>query len=418
MKKICLTLVGIYLLFTTSFAQQFQRDTSEYKSTKLSLDEVNLVSGYNIQDGNHSAVTGGIGTQKLNDISNVLELKFMNWGRYNDNKYTLGIELGIDHHTSASQAYISKTGASKTGGTRIYPSLNWQVEKENKSTIGFGLSYSTEYNYHSIGASFLLGKASKNNNTEVTFKGQAFIDRVTMIEPSEFAPKAVAGSVSTYTTASGRVIHTRSGASSDDIPTRPRNTFAGSLTLSRVVNKNFQAALIADVVEQNGLLSLPFHRVYFNASNDTAKIENLPANRLKIPVALRMNYFVGDKFILRAYYRYYTDNWGVKAHTASLEIPCKLSPFVSVAPFYRYYIQTAADYFAPYKEHSLSDKYFTSNYDLSAFDAHYAGINLRITPQKGVLGLRFFNMLEIRYGHYMQSTGLRGDNIGLNLKFK
>jgi hypothetical protein len=31
----------------------------------LKLDEINIVSAYYAQDGNHSAVTGGIGTEKL-----------------------------------------------------------------------------------------------------------------------------------------------------------------------------------------------------------------------------------------------------------------------------------------------------------------------------------------------------------------
>jgi hypothetical protein len=417
MKKICLTVVGIFILFGAAFSQQFEQDTSEYKNRNLKLDEVNLVSGYYNQDGSHSAVTGGIGTQKLNDISNILELKFMKWGNLNDNKYTFGIELGVDHHTAASQAYISKTGASKAYGTRIYPSINWQVEKENRTTIGFGLSYSSEFNYHSYGANFTLGKASKNNNREITFKAQAFIDKVTMIEPTELIPQVVHTSPTTYTTASGRVV-TSGGSGSSGLPTSPRNTFSGSLTLSQVVNKNFQLALITDVVTQNGLLSLPFHRVYFNYNKDTAKIENLPNNRLKIPLAMRLNYFAGDKIIIRTYYRYYTDNWGVKAHTASIEIPYKITPSVSLAPFYRYYIQTAASYFAPYKEHLLTDKYYTSNYDLSAFSAQYIGFNFRITPVNGVFKIPFFNMAEIRYGHYIQSTGLHAENIGLNLRFK
>lgn len=419
MKKICLTLVGIYLLFTVAMAQRFNPDTVSYKSQKLKLEEVNLVSGYYKQDGNHSAVTGGIGTQKLNDISNVIDLKFVKVDDFTGNKYTLGLEAGVDHHTAASQAYISKTGASSPQGTRVYPSLNWKVEKPNKTTVGFGVSYSTEFNYHSYGVNFTLGKTSKNGNTDVTFKAQAFFDKVTLIEPSEFAPKVAAGTVSTYTTASGRTISTRSGASEDGIPKSPRNTFSGSLTLSQVVNKNMQVALITDAVAQNGLLSLPFHRVYFNYSGkDTAKIENLPSTRFKLPIGLRMNYFAGDKFIFRTYYRYYTDNWGVTAHTASLEIPYKVSPFVSISPFYRYYVQTAAKYFAPYKEHLLSETYYTSNYDLSAFTSQYMGVNIRITPKKGVLGIHYFNMIELRYGHYVQTTGLNADNIGINLRFK
>ena len=420
MKKICLTAVGIFILFAAVFSQRYEKDTTGYKSETLKLEEVNLISGYYNQDGNHSAVTGGIGTQKLNDISNVLELKFVKWDNFTNNKYTLGIEAGVDHHTAASQAYISQTGASKPYGTRVYPSMNWKVEKPNHATVGFGLAYSGEYNYHSYSANFLLGKASQNNNREVSFKAQAFFDKVTMLLPSELIPKATPGTISTYTTASGRVRSYGSGGDDGNlIPTSPRKTFSGSLTLSQVVNKNFQLALVSDVVAQKGLLSLPFHRVYFNTSGkDTAKVENLPDTRLKIPMALRMNYFLGDKVIFRTYYRYYTDNWGVKAHTASLEIPYKVSPFVSVTPFYRYYVQTAAKYFAPYKVHQLADQYYTSNYDLSAFTSQFVGVNIRITPEKGVFHIPYFSMVEFRYGHYFQSTGLVANNVGINLRFK
>jgi hypothetical protein len=416
MKKICLSVVGLFLLFVSGFSQG-NPDTSTYKSKKLKLDEVNLVSGYYHQDGNHSAVTGGIGTQKLSDVSNIIELKFINWGGANgNNKYTLETAVGIDYHTSASQAFVSQTGASKPNGTRFYPSVNWKVEQANKLTIGGGLSYSSEFNYHSIGLNFLAGKISRDENTEVTFKAQAFLDRVTLIEPSEFAPKPSDGNVSTYTTASGNVITSYSRASSSNIPTSPRNTFSGSLTLSHVLNKNFQLAVIADAVAQQGYLGLPFHRVYFkDGGTNLEKIENLPGSRFKLPIGIRANWFATDKLIFRTYYRYYTDNWGIRSHTASIELPYKLSPFVSVAPFYRYYTQTAAYYFAPYQEHLSTDTYYTSNYDLSAFKSHYAGLNFRFTPEKGIF---IFDMIELRYGHYFQTTGLHGDNVGLNIRFK
>ena len=416
MKKICLTVVGMYCMFLSAFSQYQVLDTNEYRNQKLHLEEINLVSGYYNQDGNHSAVTGGIGTQKLSDVSNIIELKFVQWDNMTHNKYSLDFEGGVDHHTAASQAFVSKTGASKQGGTRIYPSLNWKVEKENKTTIGFGLSYSNEFNYHSYGANFQWGKASKNNNTEVSFKAQAFFDQVTLIEPSEFAPKVTPGVISTYTTASGRVVTTSSSASSSKIPTSPRTTFSGSLILSQVVNKDVQVALITDAVAQQGLLSLPFHRVYFN--NDSARIENLPGTRFKFPVGIRLNYFMGDKVIIRSYYRFYSDSWGIVSHTASIEVPYKVTPFVSLAPFYRFYSQTASVYFAPYQAHVLSDKYYTSNYDLSAFTSQFIGLNVRLTPKNGVFHMPFFNMIELRYGHYIQTTGLLADNIGVNLRFK
>ena len=416
MKKICLTVVGFYFMLLSAFSQRYDADTTSYKSRKLKLDEVNLVSGYYNQDGNHSAVTGGIGTQKLNDVSNIIDLKFVKWDASN-NKYSLNFEAGIDHHTAASQAYISKSGASKPYGTRIYPSVNWQVEKNNGISYGFGASFSNEFNYHSYGLNFSLGKISKNKNTEINFKGQAFFDKVTLIEPSELIPKVIPTSITTYTTASGNVITSGGDSHKAHIPKTPRNTFSASLTLSQVVNKNFQFALITDAVAQNGFLSLPFHRVYFQ-DQDSAKIENLPDTRFKLPLGVRLNYFLGDKIIFRTYYRYYTDNWGIQAHTASLEIPYKVSPFVSISPFYRYYVQTASPYFAPYKTHLTSDTWYTSNYDYSAFTSQYFGVNFKITPKKGVFNIPSFNTIEIRYGHYLQTTGLQANNIGISLKFK
>lgn len=63
MKKISLTLIGLYILLLNAFSQTI-KDSSLYKARPLRLDEVNIVSSYYTQDGNHSAVTGGIGTEK------------------------------------------------------------------------------------------------------------------------------------------------------------------------------------------------------------------------------------------------------------------------------------------------------------------------------------------------------------------
>ena len=126
--------------------------SANYRNRKLKLEETNLVSGYYQQDGEHSAITGGVGTQQLTDVSNVIQLRFVKWDA-RERKKSFDAEFGLDHHTSASMAWISKTGASNTGSTRIYPSLNWKTEDESKGrTIGWGLALSNEYHYKSLGA--------------------------------------------------------------------------------------------------------------------------------------------------------------------------------------------------------------------------------------------------------------------------
>lgn len=413
MKKLFLSTIAMYLMMMHAFSQSTSNDSTVYESKPLKLDEINLVSSYYTQTGSHSAVTGGIGTEKVTDISNGLELKFVGWDA-NKYKHTLTAGLGIDHHTSASAAYVSKSGASKTGGSRVYPSLNWSMENQTKGTsFGAGLYYSAEYNYHSFGIDVEYSKKTHTNG-EFSAKVNAFLDKVTLIYPSELVPNTTSsGGGTVYTTASGNTVG--GGSESSNIPTNPRNTLSGSFTFEQIINKRLQGSITMDLVGQNGYLGLPFHRVYFSDASE--QVEKLPDTRFKLPVGARLNYFIGDNIILRSYYRYYIDNWGLSAHTASLEVPVKITPFFSVAPFFRYYTQTAAKYFAPYAQHAPTDAFYTSNYAYSAFNSNFFGVNVRIAPPKGLFNSKL-SSLEIRYGHYSQTTDLLSDVLSMEFKFK
>lgn len=403
MKKICLVTAGIFLSLFASFAQTTPKDSTQYKSRKLTFEEANLVSSYYKQDGNNSAVTGGIGTEKLTDISNSIDLKFVRWDKRN-RKHTLDAEIGFDHYTSASSDNVNPntmSGASHAD-TRIYPSLNWSMENEkNGSTFGGGISFSNEFDYKSIGVNLLFAQKTKNRSGEFTAKFQAYLDKLKYILPYELRQNGGGG-----------------GGDDDDehYPSKSRNSFSGSLSYSQIINQRLQIMFIADMIHQQGYLGLPFHRVY--TDNNTVLVENLPSTRLKIPLGFRANYFLGDKLVLRSFYRYYKDDWGLAAHTVQLESSIKITPFFSVTPFYRYYTQTAVDYFAPVFTHKSSEQYYTSNYDLSKFNSNFYGAGFRISPPKGVLGIKRLNMLELRYGHYAKDNGMKSDIISLNLKFK
>ncbi|MEO8885122.1 MAG: DUF3570 domain-containing protein [Mucilaginibacter sp.] len=436
MKKKYLTIIGFVLICRlnsqaqvktdttfksapTSIFQDLDTDTDSYYPSTLKVDEINLVSSYYNQNGDHSAVTGGIGTEKVTDFSNGLDLK-LSWYGQPKHKNTLSFGLGVDHHTSASAAYVSTSGASKTGGSRIYPSVDWTIENEAKgSSFGLGTYYSGEYNYKSFGADLHFSQKTNDKNGEFGMKLQAYLDHVTLIYPSELIPKStvVTSSGPTYiTTASGNRVLSGDESSAPSIPTSPRSTFTASMSYLQMINSRLQVMFLADVVGQIGYLSLPFHRVYFTNGNDA--VEKLPSSRFKLPMGFRANYFLGDNIILRSYYRYYFDNWGSRANTANLEIAYKITPFFSVSPFYRYYDQSAAKYFAPYAQHNSADAYYTSNYEYAKFTSQFFGIGFRIAPPKGVLGWQGLHDLEIRYGHYSQTTNLTSDVISLALGFK
>jgi len=398
MRKLSLTVIGMYATLLAAFSQN-SSDSSLYKNKKLSFDEVDFVSGYYHQNGNNSAVTGGIGSEKLSDFANTIELKL---SRY-DNKFrrhSFNFELGIDHYSSASSDKIDPSTISSPShaDTRFYPSLGWTTENGNKRTT-FGLtgSFSKEFDYKSYGLGASFTKASKDNNRELTVKLQTYFDNWSVIYPIELR-------AASDQTGNGIQGHS------------PRNSYNGSFSISQIINQNFQVLIIAEPSYQSGLLATKYQRVFFTDGSELT--ETLPDTRMKIPIGIRANYFLGDRIIIHSFYRYYQDNWGLKAHTIDLELPLKITPFASVSPFYRFYSQNAVDYFAPFGQHNTSEKYFTSDYDLSKFTSQFFGAGIRLAPPKGILGVQRLNSIDLRYGYYQRSNGLHANEISLHLKVK
>jgi hypothetical protein len=396
MKKLFLSVIGMYLTMLAAFSQGGPKTDSAYKPRKLTFEEANLVSSYYRQDGNNSAVTGGIGSEKLTDFSNSIDLKLNMYDR-RLRKHSFTAEIGIDHYTSASSDKIdpSTLSSASHADTRFYPSLSWTMENESKGTaIGSAVSFSSEFDYKSFGANINFAKKTGNRSGEFSAKAQAYFDQVSLIYPVEL----------------------RTNQHEDDYATTGRNSFSGSLGWSQIINRQLQISLEGELVYQQGYLGLPFHRVYF--TDNSVHVENLPSTRLKIPLGFRANYFIGDRFIVRTWYRNYHDDWGVNSNTIQVETVVKLTPFFSVTPFYRFYQQGATRYFAPYGLHSATDTYYTSNYDLSRFNSNFFGAGFRIAPPEGILKIQRLNSLEVRYGHYQKTTGMNSDILSMNLKFR
>lgn len=409
-----------------------QEKDSLYEARKLKIDEINFVSGYYTQEGDHSSIGGGKGDEALNNISNAIQVRLLK----NSEKFEhrLDVSVAVDHHTSASTKLINavpdgesttiytgkinaKTAASsgtsgvsgassKFIGWRIYPSINYFVKNlEKNTTYGIGAYYSREFDYQSIGGELSFVKASQDNNSEFSVKAMAFFDQRLEILPIELRPN--------YT---GKVANKEENddenEGGENYKLWNKNSYSVNFAYSKIINPRLQMSLLADFAYQDGLLSIPYNRVYF--TNNTVSNERLPMKRMKIPLGMRLNYFLGETFIFRTYYRYFFDDWGIKAHTAQLEIPVKISPFFSVSPFYRYHNQTGNDYFKPYGTHNPGEKYYSSDYDLASFSSQNIGMNFHYLP----LESKIFKSLDFRYSFYKRNEGLSAHNLTLAISFK
>ncbi|MCA8830051.1 DUF3570 domain-containing protein [Hymenobacter pini] len=368
--------------------------------------EVNILGSYYQQDGVHGAVQGGKGTEYLTDVTPTIILNIPL-----DTVSRLTANIGADFYASAStdridgvEGYYLSTPSSHDA--RYHADLGYSRENKAKHRIvGFGAGVSKEYDYFSVNVAGSWSKASQDGNRELSVAGQVFIDQAKLIYPVELR--------------TGQML----------VPTDKRQSYNLNLVYSQVISQRLQVAVSTELVYQHGLLSTPFHRVYFQ-NTTLPKVEQLPQQRFKYPVGLRLSYYATDFVQLRGFYRFYNDNFGIQAHTLELETPLKITPFFVAYPFYRYHTQTAAKYFAPYAQHTLQDEYYTSDYDLSNFSANKYGLGLRYSPVYGLSRFKTpfkdaqggrkvakFKSLDVRYAYYQRNVNFHANIISFDMAF-
>ncbi len=364
--------------------------------TRQSID-MNILFSYYDQDGNNSAVTGGRGTEKLTDYSSTITFYVPL-----DTVTSVTAAASLNYYTSASSDNIDTRKSSPSrNDTRSSIDMGYNKEQPQKRTnysLYAGGSIETDYLSSYVGSGF--GKMSKNKNRSIDLTLKTYFDTWQMIFPDELRTTG-----------------------QNSLGTNKRRTFLLSSVYEQTLTKNLQLAVMLDLVGQQGLLSTPFHRVFFNENDltppDEVRVERLPQYRIKIPLGFRLNYYPLDRLVLRGYYRFYVDTWGVISSTISIEAPIKLTPQLSIYPFYRFYTQTAANYFAPYAAHDPTDEFYTSDFDLSGFNSHKVGGGIKYSPL-WKLGKRYgmLKSIAIRYAHYRRTNGLVANMVTGSITFR
>lgn len=387
------------LIFSLAAFQLSAQEGYQMKSNNTDEIDANFLFGYYQQDGDNGAVTGGIGTEELTDFSSLFIVNVPL-----DSINSLSLSLGADFYTSASTDNIDNNVSSASSkDLRAYGNLGYSRKNLRKGeTYGVGLGFSTEYDYNSVSGRISYAKEWNEGNSELSLNAQAFVDRWDLIYPVEIRSEV-----------------------NGTLASPNRQSYNVQATYSQVLGKRVQMSISGEAIYMKGLLSTPFHRVYFS-DQTLPDIERLPDSRLKIPVGIRVNYFPIDGLVLRSYYRYYWDDFGVKAHTVSLETPIKVSNSWTLSPFYRYSTQSAADYFAPFATHTSTEPFYTSDFDLSELTSHKFGLGIGYSPLYGIgrakipfsKRLLVLDKLQIRSAYYTRSTGLKAFLISLDLGFK
>ncbi|MBS0001009.1 MAG: DUF3570 domain-containing protein [Cyclobacteriaceae bacterium] len=375
-----------YLIFgSIAFYSYFARsqDTSS-PPEKIDKTEIEILFHHYLQDGNHSAVTGGTGTEKLTVFSPGLYIK------RTAGRNTYALKGGVDVISSASTDNIDYvvSSASKRDA-RGYEQLDFSRSfSGDKLILGGGAGFSIESDYFSRAIRLNAEYLPSHKMCTYFLNVQMFFDDLRwgrlkeplkLIYPSELRYK-------------------------EWFDIYRRNTYAFNSGLTQIIGKRNVIGIFFEFSFQSGLLSTPFHRVYF-ADNSLA-VENLPTSRTRTAFGFKWNSFIGGNVILKNRVDYYSDDFRIRGAGFDHETVIKISPRISMGPHFRFYLQNGSRYFAPYSEHPPDETFFTSDYDLSEFQTYLLGLNAKYSPN-GYLGKNLlFNHLTFRYSYFSRTDNL------------
>lgn len=475
---IIVLLLAILYVPLSAAAQDTDSDAS-FKRRVLEATEISILTSYYGQDGDRAAVTGGIGSEDLTDVATYVNLSIpvksdgvlsvsgtvsaytsasssnLNpWSGIGDDDDDDDGDLVGFNGAITGTPWVASSGASRQDvWTNV--TVDYSHSSDDRNTIVSGnASFANEYDYVSFGFGAGVAKVFKNKNTELDLSGTVYLDTWKPEYPIEIRSYVKNRNINAGILAGVDILDQNGNAVDKNATTawRPfksslvddssRNTYALSLSLSQILTKSTQASVFTDPTFQSGWLANPMQRVYFadrdnfyvgdaddiaNYTNDQNQgvfqladdIERLPDSRYKLPIGVRLNQYVNEWLVLRSFYRYYADDWGLTSSTISMELAIKLTYKFTLYPSYRYYTQSAVDYYAPYNENVSTSEYYTSDNDLSAYDANQFGLGVKYTDIFASSRIWSFGIKELTldYNHYSRNTSLSSNIISFGANF-
>jgi len=469
----------LYILILLPFwmSAQEKQDTI-YKKRVLETTELDILTSFYTQNGDHAAVTGGIGTEELRDYATNINISIP----VNDDD-VLTIDGTVSAYTSASSSnlntfsgaskgeinddrppsqsmkltgtpWLASTGASKSD-VWLNANVNYSHSSDNRNNVySGGISVSNEFDYSSLGTNISYLSLFNQQNTSLNLGAKIYIDKWKPVYPSEIRTYfQTGGNLNALNfnnvdilDQNGQVINKNGNnrwrvTANELIIDKSRNTYTFTLSFSQILSKRMQVSLISEMTLQKGWLANPLQRVYFadrpnfyignpnaipyytDKSNTSVfqladDIERLPHSRTKFPFGVRWHYYINENLVVKTYYRYYFDDWGLQSHTFNIELPIKIGMNWTFYPDYRYYTQTGIKYFAPYETHISTEKFYTSDYDLAPFTANQFGLGIKykdITTHNRLFGLGIKN-ISINYHYYLRNNNFNAHIISLGTK--
>lgn len=171
------------------------------------------------------------------------------------------------------------------------------------------------------------------------------------------------------------------------------------ISISQVLTKKMLLSLNYDAVTDEGYLQNPYRNVLvLNDPNDPDAgfnfntPETYPNTRTSNAVSANLLYYLPYRASVRTNYRFYTDDWDIDAHTAEIGYTHPLRDKWIIELRYRYYTQSAADFYSDIFDFPNQQNFMARDKELSEFSDHTLGFGIS------------YNLLKDNWGYIDRAT--------------
>ncbi|MFE8069814.1 DUF3570 domain-containing protein [Marinobacteraceae bacterium S3BR75-40.1] len=161
------------------------------------------------------------------------------------------------------------------------------------------------------------------------------------------------------------------------------------LGLSQVITKNSLLGFDFEAITDEGYLENPYRQNRYidpaDSTNYLYQPEEYPETRTSTSAAIRALYYLPYRASLRGEYRFFTDTWGIDAHTFELGYVHPFANHWTLEGRVRYYTQDQADFYSDLYAYPNSQTHLGRDKELSTYSGTTLGTGVTYELKRGAV---------------------------------
>ncbi|MDP9084406.1 MAG: DUF3570 domain-containing protein [Pseudomonadota bacterium] len=151
--------------------------------------------------------------------------------------------------------------------------------------------------------------------------------------------------------------------------------------LSQIITKNLIAGLTLEVITDQGLLSNPYRYIRYldptvNLGYTAVQKQVYPNTHTSTAVETRAKYYLPFRAAASVSYRYFSDTWGIRAHTIELGYAQPISTAWIIEGRLRHYSQNSASFYSDIFPYANAQNFESRDQNLAALTSNTLGAKL------------------------------------------